>query len=182
MKGANEMTDVQKNDVQSNADAASVTSLSGKYITFKLADEVYAFEILKVREIIGMMEITRVPQSDAAIKGVINLRGKVNPVVDLRKIFGMSDTISTETAVIVIVQTLVGNDQFTMGVLVDEVLEVLNVEEADIEPPPNMGDFATTNQEYIMGVAKLEKRVIFLLDINSVFNGEQMNAMVQCAN
>ena len=176
------MTDVQQNEAQSSVDAAPVTSLAGKYITFKLADEVYAFEILKVREIIGMMDITRVPQSDPAIKGVINLRGKVNPVVDLRKIFGMSDTVETETTVIVIVQILVGKQQFNMGVLVDEVLEVLNVDETDIEPPPNMGDFATTNLEYILGVAKVNERVIFLLDINSVLNSEQQSALLQQSN
>ena len=173
------MTETQHINTQPFSESALNANLSGKYITFKLANEVYAFEILKVREIIGMMDITRVPQSASAIKGVINLRGKVNPVVDLRKIFGMSDTVPTETTVIVIVQTVVCHEEFTMGVLVDEVLEVLNVDEADIEPPPNMGDFATSNQSYIMGVAKRDRRVIFLLDINSVLNSEQFRELGQ---
>ena len=176
------MVQVQNNEIQKSEASALNENLAGKYITFKLANEVYAFEILKVREIIGMMGITQVPQSDPAIKGVINLRGKVNPVVDLRKIFGMSDTVPTETTVIVIVQTVVGEQESTMGVLVDEVLEVLNIENADIEPPPNMGDFETSNQTFMLGVAKLNSRVVFLLDINSVLNSNQKSLFENFAN
>ena len=149
-------------------------ALAGKYITFKLADEEYAFEILKVREIIGMMDVTRVPQSDPAVRGVINLRGKVNPVVDLRLKFDMSETVSTDQTVIVIVQLNALKQQYTMGVLVDEVEEVLNVDAKDIEPRPNLGDFSNANMDYIMGVAKVGKRVIFLLDIEKIFSTNEL--------
>lgn len=152
-------------------------ALAGKYITFKLADEEYAFEILKVREIIGMMDVTRVPQADPAVRGVINLRGKVNPVVDLRLKFQMSETVPTDQTVIVIVQLHSQKQMYTMGVLVDEVLEVLNVDSHDIEPPPNLGDFSNENLAYIMGVAKVNNRVIFLLDIERIFNTQEL-AMV----
>ncbi|MBN2528254.1 MAG: purine-binding chemotaxis protein CheW [Deltaproteobacteria bacterium] len=149
-------------------------SLAGKYITFKLADEEYAFEILKVREIIGMMDVTRVPQADPAVRGVINLRGKVNPVVDLRLKFQMSETVPTDQTVIVIVQLHSQKQVYTMGVLVDEVQEVLNVDAEDIEPRPNLGDFSSANLDYIMGVAKVGKRVIFLLDIEKIFNTNEL--------
>ncbi|MBN2342542.1 MAG: chemotaxis protein CheW [Deltaproteobacteria bacterium] len=145
-------------------------ALANKFITFKLADEEYGFEILRVREIIGLMDITRVPQTDPAVKGVINLRGKVNPVVDLRLVFGMSETVPTDQTVIVIVQLDLANQQKNMGVLVDRVLEVLNVDSADIEPPPDMGDFESTSRDFIMGVAKVGKRVVFLLDIARVLS------------
>jgi purine-binding chemotaxis protein CheW len=162
--------------IDKNSDSELVQrglDLGGKYITFKLADEEYAFEILKVREIIGMMVITRVPQADRAIKGVINLRGKVIPVVDLRLVFGMSETVPTDQTVIVIVQINVANRMYSMGVLVDEVVEVLSVKTSAIEPPPNLGDFSDSTQEYILGVAKVGQRVIFLLDINKVLNSNQ---------
>lgn len=163
--------DMEKNNPEPSATSEQPYSdLAGKYITFKLAQEEYAFEILKVREIIGMMDITRVPQVDNAIKGVINLRGKVNPVLDLRLVFGMSETVATEQTVIVMVQVSLGKEVCVMGILVDEVLEVLSVEGSDIEPPPIMGDFDTNSQNYILGVAKVNDRVIFLLDINEVLN------------
>jgi len=160
----------QMEDVKSSAEHEGELALAGKYITFKLADEEYAFEILKVREIIGMMDVTRVPQSDPAVRGVINLRGKVNPVVDLRLKFEMSETVPTDQTVIVIVQLHSQKQVYTMGVLVDEVQEVLNVDAKNIEPRPNLGDFSNSNLEYIMGVAKVGKRVIFLLDIEKIFN------------
>ena len=158
---------------QGNVGEGELT-LAGKYITFKLADEEYAFEILKVREIIGMMDVTRVPQSDPAVRGVINLRGKVNPVVDLRLKFEMSETVPTDQTVIVIVQLHSHKQIYTMGVLVDEVQEVLNVDAENIEPKPNLGDFSNANLDYIMGVAKVGKRVIFLLDIEKIFNTNEL--------
>lgn len=165
--------DQRQQSVGSNAELA----LSGKYITFKLGEEEYAFEISKVREIIGMMEVTRVPQSDRAVRGVINLRGKVNPVVDLRLKFDMSETVPTDQTVIVIVQLHSQKEIYNMGVLVDEVLEVLSVDGANIEPRPNLGDFSNSNLGYILGVAKVGKRVIFLLDIEKIFNSHELSAI-----
>jgi len=140
--------------------------LAGKYMTFKLAEEEYGLEILKVREIIGLMDITRVPKTAGYIRGVINLRGKVIPVVDLRLKFGMAKTESTDQTVIIVVQYSTGTADYTMGILVDEVLEVLNIDSEQIEPPPSFG--GTIESEFILGIGKSEKRVIFLLDIGRV--------------
>lgn len=145
---------------------SSGARLAGKYMTFKLADEEYGLEILKVREIIGLMDITRVPKTAGYIRGVINLRGKVIPVVDLRLKFGMARTENTDQTVIIVVQYSNENSDYTMGILVDEVLEVLNIDSGQIEPPPSFG--GTIESEFILGIGKSDKRVIFLLDIGRV--------------
>ncbi len=145
--------------------------LAGKYMTFKLANEVYGLEILKVREIIGLMDITRVPRSAQFIRGVINLRGKVIPVADLRLKFGMEACQATEQTVIIVVQCAVAGRNITMGLLVDQVLEVLSIEPGQIEPPPALGETAVESQ-FVLGVGKAGDRVIFLLDIGKVLGGE----------
>ena len=154
--------------------------LAGKYMTFKLADEEYGLAILKVREIIGLMDITRVPRSREFIRGVINLRGKVIPVVDLRQKFGMDRADTTDQTVIIVVQYALGDRVLTMGILVDQVLEVLNIEGAQIEPPPMSGAGACEN-DFILGVGKSERRVIFLLDIGRVLSNEEVLDLVQAA-
>lgn len=149
------------------ADAAAHQKLAGKYMTFKLANEGYGLEILKVRELIGLMEITRVPRTQAHMRGVINLRGKVIPVVDLRLKFGMEGAPETSQSVIIVVQ-LAQKSGLTMGILVDEVLEVRAVEADQIEPPPKLDSYDTT--DFLLGVGKADKRVIFLLDIDRVLS------------
>ena len=149
--------------------------LAGKYMTFKLASEVYGLEILKVREIIGLMDITRVPRSADFIRGVINLRGKVIPVADLRLKFGMEACQATEQTVIIVVQCLVGGRNLTMGILVDQVLEVLQIEPSQIEAPPALGEVAT-EAEFILGVGKAGERVVFLLDIARVLGNDAASA------
>jgi purine-binding chemotaxis protein CheW len=149
--------------------------LAGKYMTFQLAEEVYGLEILKVREIIGLMDITRVPRSAAFIRGVINLRGKVIPVADLRLKFGMEACQATEQTVIIVVQYSVGGRNLTMGILVDQVLEVLQIEPAQVEPTPAFGD-AGTESQFILGLGKAGDRVVFLLDIGRVLGGEVVAA------
>jgi purine-binding chemotaxis protein CheW len=144
--------------------------LAGKYMTFKLADEVYGLEILKVREIIGMMEITKVPRSPEALRGVINLRGKVIPVTDLRCAFGLPTAEASDQNVIIVVQlSAPGGVDFMMGLLVDEVLEVLFIGADQIEPPPDFGTSAGDTQ-FLLGVGKAQKRVVFLLDIGKVLS------------
>ncbi len=149
--------------------------LAGKYMTFQLAKEVYGLEILKVREIIGLMDITRVPRSADFIRGVINLRGKVIPVADLRLKFGMDACQATDQTVIIVVQCAAGSRTITMGILVDQVLEVLSIEAGQIEPTPQMGDGAI-EAKFILGVGKAGERVIFLLDIGAVLVGEAVAA------
>jgi purine-binding chemotaxis protein CheW len=151
-------------------------SIAGKYMTFRLADGEYGVEILKVREIIRLMEITRVPRTKEFIRGVINLRGKVIPVIDLRLKFGMPRTEGTDQTVIIVVQYPVQGQDCTMGLLVDEVLEVLNVDPAQVEPPPDFG-VGAVDTGFLFGVGKVDKRVIFLLDVSKVLSaGEARQA------
>jgi purine-binding chemotaxis protein CheW len=151
---------------------AVARELAGKYMTFKLASEEYGLAILRVREIIGLMDITRVPRTKAFIRGVINLRGKVIPVVDLRLIFGMPKTENTDQTVIIVVQWSTGASSVTMGILVDEVLEVMSIEPDQIEPPPDLRSNAGDN-DFILGIGKAEKRVICLLDIERVLSKDE---------
>jgi purine-binding chemotaxis protein CheW len=155
-------------------------TLAGKYMTFELAEESYGLEILKVREIIGLMAITRLPKAPAFLRGVINLRGRVIPVIDLRLKFGMDATAATEQTVIIVVQCQVGGRALTMGVLVDLVLEVLTIEGSQIEPPPDLGQ-ATIDGDFIRGVGKTADRVIFLLDIARILSGADAAALSRAA-
>lgn len=147
---------------------SSAAGQGGKYMTFRLAREEYGLEILKVRELIGLMEITRIPRAPAHVRGVINLRGKVIPVVDLRLKFGMDAIDPTSQTVIIVVQLSLENGGLTMGILVDEVLEVRAITSEDIEPPPNLQGEVTSS--FVRGVGKADKRVIFLLDIDRVLS------------
>ena len=141
----------------------------GKYLTFSLAGEEYGIEILKVKEIIGMMPITVVPRAPGQIKGVINLRGKVIPVVDLRLKFGLETTPYTERTCIIVVEIALGAGKVFMGIVVDSVSEVLNIRASDVESAPDFGSKLDT--EYILGMAKSEQGVKILLDIDGVLGG-----------
>jgi len=174
-----------KQETLANHEPGGVTSigqsLAGKYMAFKLAAEEYGLEILKVREIIGLMDITHVPRTKEFIRGVINLRGKVIPVIDLRVKFGMEQVEATDQTVIIVVQCSVATHELTMGILVDEVLEVLSIAAKQIEPPPNFGSGAV-DTNFILGVGKAEKRVIFLLDIAKVLTDEEIKHLVKTTN
>jgi purine-binding chemotaxis protein CheW len=132
----------------------------GKFLTFYLAGEEYGIEILKVHEIIGMLSITRVPRTPSYIRGVINLRGKVIPVVDLRLKFGMESKEQTEETCIIVVQA----QGKIMGIIVDKVSEVLDIAADNIQDAPSFG--ASVNTDYILGIGKAEGRVKLLLDID----------------
>ena len=138
---------------------------AGKYLTFKLAEEEYAIEVLKVREIMGVQHITAVPQTPQSVKGVINLRGKVVPVVDLRLRFGLADTEYTARTCIIVVQ-INTTEHLQMGIVVDEVCEVLNLVEGDLQETPNFGQGIST--PYLLGMAKVKGKVKILLDIDHV--------------
>jgi purine-binding chemotaxis protein CheW len=139
----------------------------GKYLTFSLADEEYGLEILKVREIIGIMDITAVPQMPAYVKGVINLRGKVIPVIDLRLKFGLPPAEYTDQTCIVVVD--VGT---LTGIIVDTVQEVLDIETAQIDPPPPLG--ANVDTTFILGLGKVKDEVKILLDLDKVMSTEEL--------
>ncbi|MCA9407209.1 MAG: purine-binding chemotaxis protein CheW [Candidatus Omnitrophica bacterium] len=135
---------------------------TGKYLTFALGKEDYGLEILKVREIIGMMEITKVPQVPKYVKGVINLRGKVIPVIDLRLKFGMDEIEYTAETCIIVVTI----NEILIGIIIDRVKEVLNINQENIEPPPNFG--STINTEFILGIGKVSDSVKMLLNIDKI--------------
>jgi len=151
----------------------------GKYLTFTLAEEEYGIGILKVKEIIGMMAITTVPRTPEYMKGVINLRGKVIPVVDLRLKFGMEAFDYTERTCIIVVEITGDGKKIQIGILVDSVSEVLNIKAADIEDTPNFGSHLDT--EYILGMAKTGGRVKILLDIDRVLNSSEVAAVAAAA-
>lgn len=139
----------------------------GKYLTFSLAGEEYGIGIKKVREIIGMMAVTHIPQTPPYIKGVINLRGKVIPIVDLRLKFDMESMTYTDRTCIIVVEIKSGDKTIAMGIIVDSVSEVINIKGADIDDTPGFGSKLDT--EYILGMAKTAGCVKILLDIDRVF-------------
>jgi purine-binding chemotaxis protein CheW len=151
---------------------------AGKYMAFRLANQDYGLPILKVREIIGLVDITRVPCADSFIRGVINLRGKIVPVIDLRMKFGMEPCPATEQTVIIVVQYATTRGDITMGVLVDQVQEVLSIEADEIEPPPSFGA-GSMSTDFILGIGKAAKRVVFLLDIGRVLSGDEAERMTE---
>jgi len=152
---------------------------SGKYLTFKLAEEDYGISLLKVREIIGMMPITSVPRTPAFVKGVINLRGKVIPVTDLRLRFDMPETDYTDRTSIIVVEIQTADSTVQMGIVVDAVTEVLPVREDEIEPAPEFG--ASVDTRYILGMANMEGAVKILLDIDRVLTAEEMAELEKAA-
>ena len=151
------------------------TGREGKYLTFILAEEEYGIGILKVKEIIGLMAITPVPQTPAHIRGVINLRGKVIPVIDLRLKFGMTSAETTERTCIIVVEISSSGNKLAMGIVVDSVSEVLNIKAADIEDTPNFGSKLDTSS--ILGMAKSGQGVKILLDIDKVMSDSDMDAL-----
>jgi purine-binding chemotaxis protein CheW len=149
----------------------------GKYLTFSLCGEEYGIVILKIKEIIGLMNITSVPQTPDYVKGVINLRGKVIPVVDLRLRFGMEAEDYTERTCIIVVEIKKETAVMMVGVVVDSVSEVLSIANEDVDNTPMFG--ANVNTQYILGMAKMDGGVKILIDINKVFTEEEISALNQ---
>ncbi len=151
----------------------------GKYLTFSLENEEYGIGILKIKEIIGMMPVTTIPRTPEFVKGVINLRGKVIPVVDLRLRFKMEPSDYTDRTCIIVVEIENQVGMIQIGVVVDSVSEVLNVGSDDIEEAPSFGTKLDT--EYILGMAKMDGGVKILLDIDKVLNDEEIAALEKAA-
>ncbi len=149
--------------------------LAGKYLTFALDSEIFGLEILKVQEIIGLLPVTRVPKAPPFVRGVINLRGKVIPVVELRAKFDLQDTEDTEKTCIIVVQIAHQNGSLTMGLIVDEVSEVLDIEGESIEPPPEFG--VAVSADFILGVGKVPGKVIMLLDVDKILSNRDLDAL-----
>lgn len=165
------MTDQER--MPTSAEEIETKARAGKYLTFKLANEEYGLEILKVREIIGLMDITSVPRAPHYIRGVINLRGKVIPVMELRSKFDMETTEDTDQTCIIVVDVASSEGSIITGTVVDSVSEVLDIQQGDIEDAPNFGVGVDT--EFILGMAKVKDEIKILLDINRVLETSDLS-------
>ncbi len=145
---------------------------TNQFLAFKLEDEVFAFDISKVREVLEFDEVTKVPQTPGMMKGVINLRGSVVPVIDMRIKFGMGETEKTVNTVIIIIEVELDNESTMIGALVDSVKEVMDLDQEHIEPPPSIG--TRLNTEFIRGMGKQGGQFIIILDIERVFSSEEL--------
>jgi len=143
-----------------------------QYLTFKLADEVFATDVAKVREVLDFTNITKIPRTPDFMSGVINLRGNVVPVVDLRLCFEMSKTVKTVNTCIVVVEMLVDGESNVIGALADSVEEVIDLEPENIQPPPRIGTKIRT--DFIKGMGKRDAQLIMILDIDRVFSVEEL--------
>ena len=146
-----------------------------QYLTFKLDDEVFALGIDKVREVLDYTSVTKVPQVPEFMRGVINLRGSVVPVVDMRLKFGMAKTEKTVNTCIIIVEINLEGETTILGALADSVQEVLDLEPHQIEPAPKIGTKLRT--EFIKGMGKRNEQFIIILEIDKVFSGEELSAV-----
>lgn len=164
---------MEQSTMEHRGAGSSAKAKEGKYLTFVLGHEEYGLEILKVREIISVMEITEVPQVPAFIKGVINLRGKVIPIIDLRLKFGMPPIEYTRETCIIVVNV----HDLLLGIVVDTVAEVLDIIEKDIDPPPTFGSAVKT--DFILGMGKVKGKVKILLDIDRVLSSEELEVVAQ---
>jgi purine-binding chemotaxis protein CheW len=167
-------------EVESNEAAqtdADLAQFAGKYLTFYLGKEEYGLEILKVREIIEMMDVTSVPRTPDFIRGVINLRGKVIPVIEIRQKFGLESVEDTDKTCIIVVQISRGDTQVKMGVIVDEVSEVLDISRDNLEPSPQFG--TSINTDFILAMGRVDERLIMLLDVDQVLSSGELERLGQ---
>lgn len=169
------MKDLQHDSKAVVSQTGTAEGKGGKYLTFRLAEEEYGLEILKVREIIGLMEITKVPRTPHYIRGVINLRGKVIPVLDLRSKFGMDGREDTEETCIIVVEVVVNDIAVMTGLVVDAVSEVLDIDGGQIEDSPEFG--AGVDTDFILGIGKIREQVKILLDIDKVLGDANLSML-----
>jgi len=155
--------------------AAKTEITEGKFLTFICGEEVYGIEILKVREIIKLMDITTVPRTPDYLKGVINLRGKVIPIINLRSKFSMPEIEHTQETCIIVVEV----NKTSIGIIVDSVSEVSNIKGGEIEEAPQLGQDVDTN--FILGLGKTKERIVILLDIEKVLSSEELETVGQLA-
>jgi len=157
------------------AEKKDTSAIDGKFLTFILGKEVYGIEILKAREIIGLMDITTVPQTPEYMKGVINLRGKVIPVIDLRLKFGMPEEEHTQETCVIVVEV----NNTSLGIIVDSVSEVSDINGGEIEDAPSFGQGIDTS--FIMALGKVKDKIIILLDIEAVLSSEELEMVGELA-
>ena len=161
--------------MESVVEKKEISDIEGKFLTFVLGEEIYGIEILKAREIIGLMDITTVPQTPDYMKGVINLRGKVIPVIDLRKKFSMQEGVHTQETCVIVVEV----NSSSIGLIVDSVSEVSDITGEEIENAPSYGQGIDTS--FIMGLGKVKDKIIILLDIDAVLSTEELEMVEELA-
>lgn len=154
---------------------SSTGSMAGKYLTFMLGPETYGIDILQIQEIIGLQPITRIPRVADYVRGVINLRGKVIPVMSLGRRFGFDDREDTFLTCIIVLELSRGNEAVTTGVVVDEVSEVIDIGAEHIESPPDLGD--PEDAKFIRGMGKVGEKVVILLDMTQVVETKALAAL-----
>jgi len=153
--------------------ATVVLDRAAQYLTFRLGEEVFALDIAQVREVLDYTTITRVPRMPEFMRGVINLRGSVVPVVDLRLKFGMSATERTLNTCIIIAEVAIGGERTLLGALADSVQEVIDLEAGQIEPPPRLG--TSIDAQFIRGMGKRDERFVIILDVDRVFSNDELS-------
>ena len=146
---------------------------ASQYLTFRLGEEVFALDIAQVREVLDYTAITRVPRMPEFMRGVINLRGSVVPVVDLRLKFGMTMTERTVNTCIIIAEVAIGGERTLLGALADSVQEVIDLEAGQIEPPPRLG--TSIHVEFIRGMGKRDEHFVIILDVDKVFSSDELS-------
>ena len=151
---------------------------AAQYLTFRLGEEVFALDITQVREVLDFTPITRVPRMPEFMRGVINLRGSVVPVVDLRLKFGMAATERTLNTCIIIAEVAIGGERTLLGALADSVQEVIDLNSGQIEPPPRLG--TSIHTQFIRGMGKRDEHFVIILDVDKVFSNDEL-ALVQGA-
>ena len=178
------MTAVNQSDgkvagAQAQLAAAQTSAKPSQYLTFMLGGEVFAIGILAIKEIIEYTQLTEVPMMPACIRGIINLRGAVVPVMDLSARFGKNPTAVTKRTCIVIVEIEANGERQDVGVTVDAVNEVLEIPQSDIEPPPGFG--ANIRTDFILGMGKLADKFVIILDTDHVLSVEDIGALAVAA-
>jgi purine-binding chemotaxis protein CheW len=148
---------------------------SRQYLTFRLGDEIFGTDVAKVREVLDFTEITKIPRTPDFMSGVINLRGSVVPVVDLRLCFHMSRTERTKNTCIVVVEVMLQGESTVIGALTDSVVEVINMEPDQIQPAPRIG--TQIKSEFIKGMGRVESKFVMILDIDRVFSDDQLSVV-----
>lgn len=162
-------------EIAETSTTGKIDDRAGKYLVFQLGREEFGIRVMKVREIMGIQDITAVPQTPGYVKGVINLRGKVIPVVDLRLKFGLPEIEYTARTCIIVVQVEADSQNMLMGIVVDGVAEVLNLAPGDIEDTPDFGRGVVT--PYLLGMAKIKCNVKILLDIDQVLTTQELHGI-----
>ncbi len=142
------------------------------YLTFKLDDELFAVDVARVREVLDLSRITKIPHSPDYLRGVINLRGSVVPVIDLRLKFGMSQTEETIDTCIIVIEIEYEEEKIILGALTDSVQEVFEISSSEIEPPPKIG--TKFNADFLLGIGKRENEFMMILNIDAVFSSDEI--------